>query len=65
MEEQIMNRNRKIANVTMAAGLAMVLGIGAKTGPRPEGTPVRTAEAKGARSFTEHGLMAELYSSRI
>ena len=44
------------------SGLAMVLGIGAKTGPRPEGTPVRTAEAKGARSFTEHGLMAELYS---
>ena len=26
MEEQIMNRNRKIANVTMAAGLAVVLG---------------------------------------
>lgn len=43
------------------SGLAMIIGIGAKTGPKPEGTPVRTSEAKGARSFTEHGLVAELY----
>lgn len=43
------------------SGLAMVIGIGAKTGPRPDGTPVKTAEAKGARTFTEHGLIAELF----
>ena len=43
------------------SGLAMVLGIGAKTGVRPDGNPVREAEAKGARSFTEHGLIAELF----
>ncbi len=40
------------------SGLAMVLGIGAKTGNKPAGTPVREAEAKGARSFAEHGLIA-------
>ena len=43
------------------SGLAMVIGIGAKTGPRPDGTPVKTAEAKGARTFTEHGLIVELF----
>lgn len=43
------------------SGLAMVLGIGAATADRPEGKPVRTAEARGARSFTEHGLVAELF----
>ena len=43
------------------SGLAMVLGIGAVTGSRPEGTFVRKSEARGARTFTEHGLMAELY----
>lgn len=43
------------------SGLAMIIGIGAVTGNRPEGTPVRESEAKGARSFTEHGLMAGLY----
>ena len=43
------------------SGLAMVIGIGAKTGPRPDGTPVKTAEAKGDRTFTEHGLIAELF----
>ena len=44
------------------SGLAMVLGIGAKTGVKPDGKPVREAEAKGARSFAEHGLIAELFS---
>ena len=43
------------------SGLAMVIGIGAKTGEKPEGTPVRESEAKGARSFTEHGLTAGLF----
>ena len=43
------------------SGLAMGIGIGAKTGPRPDGTPVKTAEAKGDRTFTEHGLIAELF----
>ena len=43
------------------SGLAMVLGIGAKTGPKPEGALIRSSEAKGARSFTDHGLIAELY----
>lgn len=43
------------------SGLAMILGIGAVTGPKPAGDPIRTSEARGARSFSEHGLMAELY----
>ena len=43
------------------SGLAMIIGIGAVTGEKPNGDPVRTSEAKGARSFTEHGLIAELY----
>ncbi|MBQ9016442.1 MAG: DUF111 family protein [Firmicutes bacterium] len=45
------------------SGLAMVLGIGAETGERPARTTVRASEAKGARTFTEHGLIAELYEA--
>ena len=43
------------------SGLAMLIGIGAATGEKPAGEPIRTSEAKGARSFMEHGLIAELY----
>ena len=43
------------------SGLAMLIGIGAATGEKPTGEPIRTSEAKGARSFMEHGLIAELY----
>ena len=43
------------------SGLAMVLGCGAVTGDKPEGIPVRTAEAFGGRRTGEHGLIAELY----
>jgi hypothetical protein len=43
------------------SGLAMVIGSGAVTGNRPEGTPVRKSEAFGARKVSEHGLIAELY----
>ena len=42
------------------SGLAMLIGIGAKTGDKPEGTLVREAEARGQRSFGEHGLIARL-----
>ena len=43
------------------SGLAMVIGCGAVTGDKPEGIPVRTAEAFGGRRTGEHGLIAELY----
>ena len=43
------------------SGLAMVIGSGAVTGNRPEGTLVRESEAFGARKVSEHGLIAELY----
>ncbi len=46
------------------SGLAMVLGIGARTGDKPQGAPLRESEAKGARTFTEHGLIAQLYESQ-
>ncbi len=42
------------------SGLAMLLGIGAVHGSKPEGTPVRCTEVRGARSVG-HGLVAELY----
>ena len=42
------------------SGLAMVIGIGAITAGKPDGNVIRSAEAKGGRSFTEHGLIAEL-----
>ncbi len=43
------------------SGLAMVIGIGAVTGDKPMGEPVRKAEAFGGRRVGEHGLIAELY----
>ena len=43
------------------SGLAMIIGIGAQSGPKPDGIPVRESEARGARSFTDHGLIAQLY----
>ena len=43
------------------SGLAMVIGIGAVTGERPECSLICTSEAKGARTVGEHGLIAELY----
>ena len=43
------------------SGLAMVIGIGAVTGDKPDGEPVRKAEAFGGRRVGEHGLIAELY----
>ena len=43
------------------SGLAMLIGIGAVTGEKPAGAPIRSSEAKGARAFTEHGLIADLF----
>lgn len=42
------------------SGLAMLLGIGTVHGSKPEGTPTKQVEAKGARTVG-HGLIAELY----
>jgi len=43
------------------SGLAMLIGIGAVTGSKPEGTPVCASEAFGGRAAGGHGLIAELY----
>ena len=43
------------------SGLAMVIGSGAVTGEKPEGSPVSSSEAFGGRRTGEHGLIAEIY----
>lgn len=43
------------------SGLAMVIGIGAVFGDKPEGTPVRQAEAKGGRDPEGRGMIISLY----
>ncbi len=43
------------------SGLAMVIGSGAVTGDKPEGSPVSSSEAFGGRRVGKHGLVAELY----
>lgn len=43
------------------SGLAMLIGTGAVTSVVPEETPVRTFEAFGARKFSDHGLVAQMF----
>ena len=43
------------------SGLAMLIGIGAVSEDEPEGEPVATASAKGARSADNEGLVAFIY----
>ena len=42
------------------SGLAVVIGLEAATAERPEGEPIRRAEAVGARSANGRGLVAEI-----
>ena len=46
------------------SGLAMLIGLGAVTGERPAGTPVRESEAKGRRAVSGSGLKAYLFETK-